>query len=369
MKRLARLFWELFKIALFVVGGGYAILVVAEDVFARRLKWTEEGELLEKLPVFQMVPGLIAGNIAIYLGMKVAGRIGAAVGLSAVALPSLIIFLAVSMGYGFIPVGDPLVAGIFLGLRAALTGVIVATLVRSWRNCVKGARGYAVLALAVVALTVLKINPALVILGGMVVGVSLNYLPRGAHCSLGVIPLIFMKYGLLCFGGGFVLVPMYLDEFVGAAAPLLQLPPEEFSNLMALTQMTPGPIAVNAATFFGYRLAGIPGSILATVSLLLPSFFLLTWVLRSLERWRENRFVQGLLTGVRPVTAAMLISAAFAFAGLSVWTVGEGGALRFNPLAILLVCAVAVAMLRTKLKVTRLLLLSSLAGLLAAWLA
>ena len=83
------------------------------------------------------------------------------------------------------------------------------------------------------------------------------------------------KFGCLGFGGGFVLVPLYLQTFVGEAAQLLQIPAEEFSNLMALTQATPGPVSVNAATFFGYRMAGVAGAAVATTALLLPSYFLL----------------------------------------------------------------------------------------------
>ncbi len=67
MKKLASLFWELFKISLFVIGGGYAIIAVADDIFAKK-GWTEEGELVDKLPVFQMVPGLIATHTAVYVG-------------------------------------------------------------------------------------------------------------------------------------------------------------------------------------------------------------------------------------------------------------------------------------------------------------
>ena len=107
MRRYLSLFWEFLKIALFVVGGGYAIIVVADEVFGRKLKWLKEGELLDHLPVFQMVPGLIAGNTAIYTGLKVAGRLGAVVALVAVALPSVLIFLGVSCGYAFLPVGNP----------------------------------------------------------------------------------------------------------------------------------------------------------------------------------------------------------------------------------------------------------------------
>ena len=100
---LLRLFREWFKIALFVVGGGYAIIVVADEVFGRKLKWIGEGELLEHLPVISSIPGLIAGNSAIYVGLKTRGRVGAVVALVGVALPSILIFLCVSASESHIP--------------------------------------------------------------------------------------------------------------------------------------------------------------------------------------------------------------------------------------------------------------------------
>ena len=84
---LPALFWEWFKISLFVVGGGYAIIVVADEVFGRKLRWLREGELLEHLPVISSVPGLIAGNSAIYVGLKTHGRVGALVALAVAIKP------------------------------------------------------------------------------------------------------------------------------------------------------------------------------------------------------------------------------------------------------------------------------------------
>ena len=118
MNRLLLLFWELFKISLFVIGGGYAIIVVADAVFSKR-KWTEEGELLDHLPVFQMIPGIIAAHTAVYVGRKVAGKVGAAIGLVAIALPSVIIFTFVSAGLGSIPQENAWLESAFVGLRAA----------------------------------------------------------------------------------------------------------------------------------------------------------------------------------------------------------------------------------------------------------
>ena len=356
-KRCVVLFWEMFKIALCVVGGGFAILAVADEVFAKKLKWTAEGEIVGHLPIFQMVPGIIAGNTAVYVGRKVAGIPGACCALAGVFLPSVIVFSGVAAGLRFIPLGNRFLDAAFLGLRASLTGIIAAMLVRGWAKSVCGGYGWCMMALATFALAALKVNPALVIATAVVCGVVAKCAEprpggRTYRSALWTIPLVFLKYGFVAFGGGYVLVPVYLGDFVGPAAPLLQLPADTFADVMALTQMTPGPIAVNCATYFGYCLAGIPGALLATLCLLLPGSVLLYLALGSLERFKSSRLVQGVLFGVRPVTSAMMLNALWAFAGISVWTT-EGG-FAWHPVAAALALFTFAAMLLRRLGVVRL---------------
>ena len=331
-----RLFWELFKISVFVVGGGYAIIVVADEVFAK-LGWTKEGELLERLPVFQSVPGIIATHVAVYVGKKVAGRIGAVVGVTAVALPSIAIFTAVSAGYAYLPLDNHWLVGAFVGLRAAIAGIVAAALIRGWRRSVDSAFSYAILVVSVVAIAAFGVPVPAVLLVAMALGIAV---PERACAessrkfrSSWLPLLVFLKYGALCFGGGFVLVPMYLQDFVGPDAPFLKIDPGEFANLMALTQMTPGPIGVNGATFFGFRLAGVPGAVLASAALLLPGSVALWFVLRSMENFRDSRIVRGLMRGARPASAALLICAMLSFVS-------------FSPMAIAISTVVAVVIVR-----------------------
>ena len=366
VRRLASLFWELFKISLFVVGGGYAIIAVADDVFAKK-GWTEEGELVDRLPVFQMVPGLIATHTAVYVGNKLAGALGAAVGVTAVALPSVAIFTLVSMGYASLPLDSPWLAAVFIGLRAALAGIIAATVVRSAKRLVDSF-SIVVCALSLAALALLAVPVWVVLLAAMAVGIAAEGASgvRGkTFCSpawLGV--LLFLKYGALCFGGGFVLVPMYIEDFVGATAPYLQVSAEEFSNLMALTQMTPGPIGVNAATFFGYRLAGVGGAVAASACLLLPGSLLALLAFRSLERFRESRLVRGILRGVRPASVALMLVALWAFAKMSVLEETASGSV-WHPFAAVLVAATAWAAYTKKIGVVKLIFLSAAASVAA----
>ena len=376
MKRYGQLFWEMFKIALCVVGGGFAILAVADEVFAKRLKWTEEGEIVNHLPIFQMVPGIIAGHTAVYVGRKVAGKGGAFCALVGVFLPSVIIFSLIAAGYQAIPVDNRYMAAAFLGLRSALTGIIAAMIIRGWKKSVSGVYGYVALVLATGALAGLSVNPALVIAVAIACGIIVKLLQvrreasvqtRTFHSIFWAIPLIFFKYGLIAFGGGYVLVPVYLGDFVGAAAPYLQLTGNEFADVMALTQMTPGPIAVNCATFFGYRMAGLPGAFLATLCLLVPGTVILYLALGSLERFKKNPLVQGILFGVKPVTIAMMLNALGAFAMISVWT-SEGNGLVWHPLATVLALATLVLMHLKRLGVVKLIFLSALASVVCEFL-
>lgn len=373
MKILWTLFWEMFKIALSVIGGGYAILAVADEVFSKKMKWTKEGEVIEHLPIFQMVPGIIAGNTALYVGRKVAGLPGAIAALTGVFLPSVIVFSMVCAGYRLIPFGNAYLDAAFLGLRAALTGIIAAMIVRGWKKSVDTIGAFVLMSAALVAIGCLKWNPALVVAAAAILGIAMRFIrsesgaakTRKFLSSFWLMPLVFLKYGIIAFGGGYVLVPVYIGDFVGKTAPFLQLTEREFADVMALTQMTPGPIAVNCATFFGYRLGfaemgTVPGAVLgafvATFCLLIPGAILLYIALGSLEKFKSSRIVQGILSGVKPVTIAMMLNAFWAFVIMSVWA-GDSGFFGIDPVGLLLGVFAASMMLLKKIGVVRLIFL------------
>lgn len=116
----------------------------------------------------------------------------------------------------------------------------------------------------------------------------------------------FFKIGALGFGGGMAIIRMISDcvgEFVA-------MTPDEFSAIVGITQVTPGPVAVNMATFIGYIDSGLPGALLATIGVCLPAFIIITVVCRTIDRHRENKLVQGALTGVKPATAGMIAASA-----------------------------------------------------------
>ena len=129
--------------------------------------------------------------------------------------------------------------------------------------------------------------------------------------------LLFCYFGLLCFGGGNALTPLYIDHLVNEQHWMTL---QEFGDLTAISQMTPGPIGVNAATFFGFRQGGIPGAFVATIGLLVPSYFLVILALRSLKRWEKSFLVQGIMTGIHPATTGMILAALLIFMQMSVFS-------------------------------------------------
>ena len=128
----------------------------------------------------------------------------------------------------------------------------------------------------------------------------------------------FFKTGLFGFGGGLAMLPLIFQSVQNFGI----MTAEEFSNLVALSQVTPGPMAVNAATFVGFNYAGIPGALAATVGVCLPAFILMLIVYHFVKKFNDSRMVQGVLQGIRPVTVG-LIGAAVAFVSEGVIVKGE----------------------------------------------
>lgn len=84
---------------------------------------------------------------------------------------------------------------------------------------------------------------------------------------------------------------------------------DEFSNLVAISQVTPGPIAVNAATYVGFNCAGYAGAVSATFGVALPSFILVTLACYFIAKFKESKAIDGAFAGIRPVTAGLIASA------------------------------------------------------------
>ena len=129
--------------------------------------------------------------------------------------------------------------------------------------------------------------------------------------------LTFCKFGLLCFGGGYMLIPLLTAEFVG---PGKLLTAERFGNLVSVAQLTPGPVGINTATFAGFLNGGFGGALAATLGLVFPTLILAAAAVSLIRAFQRREPVRAALYGARLGAAALVVYAVLIFAGMSVFT-------------------------------------------------
>lgn len=117
----------------------------------------------------------------------------------------------------------------------------------------------------------------------------------------------FLKIGAFSFGGGYAMLPLIEDEIIKVHG---WLSTSEFVDIIAIAEMTPGSIAVNSATFLGYKVSGILGSILATFAVILPSFIVMSLIFHFVEKFKKSPYVDWIFTGIRPIVLGLIAAAA-----------------------------------------------------------
>ncbi len=120
---------------------------------------------------------------------------------------------------------------------------------------------------------------------------------------------VFFKIGIVGFGGGYAMLSMIMVESRQFSITL-----EQFADLNALDMIVPGPIAINSATYVGYLAGGFWGALAATIGVMLPSFFIVALVMHFIARYKENKLMNGFLSGVKPAAVGLIAAAAMTIA-------------------------------------------------------
>lgn len=116
----------------------------------------------------------------------------------------------------------------------------------------------------------------------------------------------FLKIGAFSFGGGYAMLPFIEREVVDANGWLTET---EFLDIIGISQATPGPVAINTATFVGYKTAGLAGSIVATVGVVMVSFILVLIASHFMEKFRDSQTLKHAIRGMRPALVALIFNA------------------------------------------------------------
>ncbi|MDF2614327.1 MAG: chromate transporter [Clostridia bacterium] len=157
----------------------------------------------------------------------------------------------------------------------------------------------------------------------------------------------FFQIGLFSIGGGYAAMPLLQNQVVDLNNWLTMA---EFTDIITISQMTPGPIAINAATFVGIKIAGIKGAILCTIGCITPSCIITLILAKLYYKYRKLTIMQGILNGLRPAVVALIASAGLSIFSLTIFDTNQipfnMSHVDFIALGIFLVCFIILQKLK-----------------------
>jgi chromate transporter len=355
----------------FTAFGGPAvhIAMMRRDLVEGR-KWLSEQEFMDLLGAVNLIPGPNSTELAIHIGYKRAGWPGLVAAGASFILPAMLIVLALAWLYVTYSATPP-VAAILYGLQPVIIVVVLQALWGLARVAVKD-RVTALAAAAALLVYVLGVSELWMLLigalgvalwrnRGRLRGVAATSMPAVGLSGLGLgslqstpfdlttLFLVFLKIGSVLYGSGYVLLAFMRADLV---EQLGWLTDRQLLDAIAIGQVTPGPL-FTTATFVGYVLGGVPGALLATLGIFLPAFVFVALSVPLLEQARHWPWTSGLLDGVNVASLALMAAV----------TVRLGEAALIDPLTVAIAAVSTVALFRTKLNPTWLLLAGALVGL------
>lgn len=325
-KKLTEVAVFFLKLGTIAFGGPAAHIAMMYDETVKRRKWLSDQEFLDLVGATNLIPGPNSTEMAIHIGYLRAGWPGLITGGICFILPAMIIVMLLAWVY--VRFGSTPQAGLLLyGVKPVVISIIVLAIWDLGRKAVKS-RFIAIVGLAVLILYFMGINEiALLFTGGLAVMLgtnlrrlrkltlggfvmpSLTGLNMLAPSALAVTPfglpllfITFLKIGAVLYGSGYVLLAFLRADLVVRFGWLTD---HQLIDAVAMGQVTPGPV-FTTATFIGFILAGIPGALLATLGIFLPSFIFVAISNPLVPRIRNSAWFSGLLDGVNVASLGLM---------------------------------------------------------------
>ncbi|MGC1393432.1 MAG: chromate efflux transporter [Coleofasciculaceae cyanobacterium] len=327
LKELAQVF---LKLGIIGFGGPAAHIAMMEDEVVKRRGWLTRQHFLDLIGATNLIPGPNSTEMAIHVGYIYGGWLGLIISGVCFIFPAVSITAALAWVY--VVYGSlPQVAPLLYGIKPAVLAIILNALWRLGKKAVKS-RKLLIIGLGVVLLLlVAKIDQVFALLSGGILGMfwlrgdkdippksQANLLIAGlttsafsasvapvaaANVSLWQLGGFFLKIGSILFGGGYVLVAFLQGGLVEEYGWLTQ---QQLLDAIAIGQFTPGPI-LSTATFVGYIIAGIPGAIVSTIGIFLPSFFFTAALNPLVPRLRTSKWTAAFLDAVNVSSVALMV--------------------------------------------------------------
>jgi chromate transporter len=350
-------------------GGPVAHIALYRDEVVTRRKWLTDQEFLDLLGITNLIPGPNSTEMVIHLGLRRAGWAGFLLGGVSFILPSMAMVTLLAWLYARYNT-TPQAGWLMSGIQPVVIAVILQALWGLGRKATKSIIT-ALAGLAALALYLFDFHPLFILL---VCGLSVMLVenasrlraPRMASIllpastvvlsavtatpfSLGILFLTFLKIGAVLYGSGYVLLAFLHADFVNRLGWLTE---KQLLDAIVIGQITPGPV-FTSATFIGYILGGLPGAILGTVGIFLPSFFFVALSSSFIPKLRNSPWIASLLDGIIVASLGMM-------AGVT-WQLAAP--LMMDPLSIVFILASGFLLVYFRINSTWLILAGALAGL------
>lgn len=369
-RRLAEVAWYYLRLGITAFGGPAAHIAMMHDETVVRRKWLTDQEFLDLLGATNLIPGPNSTEMAIHIGFRRAKWLGLLAGGVCFILPAMLIVLGLAWLY--VRFGSlPQVGWLLYGVKPVVIAIILQALWSLARNALKSSFLGLVGASVLVAF-LLGVNAVILLLAsGLAAMLVANWRRRRGHLpaamllpvasagalaslstpfSLPLLFLTFLKIGSVLYGSGYVLLAFLRADFV---VHLGWLTDRQLLDAVAVGQITPGPL-FTTATFIGYLLGGVPGALLATLGIFLPSFLLVAVSNPLVPRMRNSPWVASLLDGVNVASLGLMAAV----------SVQLGVASLTDPVALLIGLASLVLLTRSKVNSTWLIAGGALVGVL-----
>jgi chromate transporter len=352
------------RLSVTAFGGPAAHTAMMHRECVRRRSWIDEQSFIDHMALTNLVPGPNSTELSMLIGRHVAGRPGLLVAGACFIVPASLIVLVFSwlyVEYGQTPSAEALLYGIS-PVVIAIVGQAIVSLARA---ALKGVLLW-ILGTAAFALALAGVHELVVLFGAGLVMVAIRtgrsavgvFVPLGiefaraaaAEVQLDRLFLLFLKIGAVLYGSGYVLLAFIRADFVDRLGWLTQ---QQLIDAVAIGQFTPGPL-FTTATFVGFVLAGLPGALLSTAGIFLPSFVFSAIVFPFSERMRTIEWTAALMDGFHAGAIGLMAAVA--------WQLGRAAIIDV-PTALLALAALGV-LLRFDINSAWLVIAGGLAGLL-----
>ena len=378
------IFWTFLKIGSVAFGGFMSLISFIEATIVKRYKLIRHEEMLDAISLANLLPGPQAVNVVAFVGYRLRGVAGALVATTGIILPSF--FLVLALSYFYFQYGDlPALQKAFKGFIPAISAIVLSVVWRMGKKSITGKKEVLILLFSLFVMIISPLvyrvyAPLLIIAVSAVLGYvffydknatsvdkknvgfsikkiilpvsllsilfALWFIPLPLETdSLLMLTLTFASMSLILFGGGYVFIPIIGSIVVFQFGWVTQ---QEFTDGIAMGQITPGPILISA-TFIGYKVAGVIGAILSTIAIFGPPAILMITATRVLDFIKQSPLTQAAIHGVHCGVIGLILVAAFVILNTAI----PAGAFVINEVmpAVVIFMMALIALMKFKLDV------------------